>query len=276
MKKHLIFYVYVSNDFDTNLAVKMSSLCLKRYIHVFDAIVFVLSVDNVRNLDDIRRGISWIKDICGDREYKVRVTQNSNSDREGKLVLEEIYPLILQGKEEYVFFGHTKGTKNVTEGNKAKTKSCLRWLHSMYWYNFEYIGEMEEKLKSEFGMYGTHFSHYGFRMNSNVQTHNNIYLGTFYWFNPAVIKKRMGDRNWLNAPSGELRYFAENLPLFLDDELLTSHGDVLINGMDFDLYGMGDARWEEYLMGLGEMEECLLDENNMLRIVYGEEWEKNK
>lgn len=268
MKKHLIFYVYISNDFDTNLAVKLNKLCLKKYINVFDIIDFVLAVDDIKNINDINRGIEWINDVSEGKECKIRVTKNSPTDREGKLILEEIYPLIKQGKKEYVFFAHTKGTKNVVEGGYNKIKSCLRWIHTMYWYNFEYLDEMEKCLESKYGMYGTNLSNYDIRRDSNIQSHNNIYIGTFYWLNPSVINKNV-EEGWLKVPEGSLRYFAENLPLFLDRNLITSHNGVILNGMDYNLYEMGDDMWEKYLNELTNGEECLTEENKILESVLG-------
>ena len=131
MKKKLYFYIWVSPEFDRNVAVEVHRMCLKQYVDRFDELNFIVSIGNDFSLDgDVAKAIAFIKDVCGDRDYNLFVVKNDEGFCECAAFQQFILPLIAKEDDSMVFFGHVQGASDVNMPFRNKY-SVLRWVISM-------------------------------------------------------------------------------------------------------------------------------------------------
>ena len=76
MEKTLVYHLYVKEDFQDNIAYKIHSYCLKKYISVFNKVKFTLSVDDLTNHDLIQQGFELINNIVANCEKQINVIKN--------------------------------------------------------------------------------------------------------------------------------------------------------------------------------------------------------
>lgn len=260
--KKLIFYLWVSKDFETNEAVQIHKILLKKYLNIFDELNFVAAIDDTPNYTDIRRCINWLNDICGERKYNLRVVDNIKI-RESRVILEDIIPAIEQSSDDFIFMAHSKGITDVNMGFRNK-ESILRWVISMYWYNLEYVDEAIGYLKSGKGMYGSLLTK-STPNGEGRKLHRLRYIGSFYWINPNELKKSVGEIEYV--PKGTDRFLAENLPLYFPKDVLSSHNMIEVNSKSADLYYAKEETWKKYLVQFGDEEEALKFQNNILKML---------
>lgn len=268
MTKSLFFYFYISDDFNTNEAVKVHQICLSRYINVFDTLNFIVALNNLLDFSKQKTAIEWINGIVGDKKYTIRFTPNTNL-RESIVVLEDFLPKMLIGTDEIIFMSHMKGVTNVND-NRMNKFSVLRWIISMYWYTLEYTDNINNFIMSDKKtMYGPLLTHFDRRADSAVQNHNKIYIGGFYWFKPynfldnclyieKIPQKQVG------------RYFNENLPMCLNSGSLSSYNDVCIEGKNYNLYNDNNDKWLKFLSEFGDINDIFEFQNKILLAVCGE------
>jgi hypothetical protein len=273
MNKILYFYFWVSNDFEDNIAVKTHKYCLKKYIGVFDECNFVVALDDVLDVKSMEKAITWIDSVMCGKKYNVRFIKNTEI-RESVVVLEDILPKIIQKSSDLVFVAHMKGVTNVTDGVRNKY-SVLRWIISMYWYNFEYLGEVVYNLNHETGgaMYGALLTHFKNHLNpeNSIVSHGAIYLGGFYWLQPYNYPKYcIYNCDELIPKDGISRYFNESLCKCIVFEYLKSHNNVCTENTIADLYYLEKEKWPAYLENYGDAEKCFDFQNEVLMNTIGE------
>lgn len=271
MNKILYFYFWVSPDFDNNISVKTHSYCLKKYIWAFDECNFIVALDDVLDIKSMRKAILWINSIVCEKKHNIRFVKNSKI-RESVVVLEDILPKIIQKSSDLVFIGHMKGVTNVSDGIRNKY-SVLRWIISMYWYNFEYLNEVDSKLRQETGnvMYGALQTHFKRHQNpeDSIIGHGIIYIGGFYWLQPHNFQESC-IYNELIPKEGVGRYFNESLSKCLIQDCLKSHNDICTENTIADLYYLEKEKWLAYLENYGDAEKCFEFQNEVLMNVIGE------
>ena len=231
--KRLYFYLWVSPDFEENIAVRVHEICLKKYIDKFDELNFIVAVSDYPNIGgDEARAIKWLNGICGDRPYNVRVVDNIKI-RESRVILEDLVPMIDKGVDDSIFLAHSKAITDVHM--PYRNMFCtLRWVISMYYYNLEYTEEAVEKLKNA-AMFGSLLTHWNHENDANIKTHDCFYIGNFYWCNPSkieILNKDDFDRLKVS------RFLHENFPLLISRENLTSHNDICEENYIADLFQM--------------------------------------
>ena len=157
IKKHLIFSFFIPNDYETNIAIKMHYACLWKYHDLFDsAEFFIASTDESKKyVDSVKLSLLNIfpckdirlKEIENDLFYESRVLKDYVIDK-----LDEF-------KETMIFFGHTKGTNDVTRyGGPGEGNRFLKWIYGLYFYSLEFIDEAERKLFTAYhGRFHTFF-----------------------------------------------------------------------------------------------------------------------
>ena len=262
MKKKLYFYIWVSPDFEQNIAVLTHKICLKRYIGVFDEVNFVVATDDYPSIDgDLLKGISFIKDVCGDMEYNLMIVKNDKHFGELESFRELILPLISKDKDEMVFHGHVKGVNDVTIPYR-NVNSVLRWIISMYYYSLEYTEEAENKL-IDGAMYGSLLTKFPKR-DGNLKYHDKLYIGSFYWFNPKNVKKYMVG----NIDELADRFCVENLSQIVDEHKLFSHNDLITENTIADLYNLKKEQWQTYLSYYGDSGALYEIQNDIIASAY--------
>lgn len=265
MKKKLYFYIWVSPDFERNIAVLTHKACLKRYIGVFDEINFIAAVDDYPSIDgDLLKAIAFIKDVCGDREYNLMMVKNDPTTGEFHPFCQTILPLIAKGDDEMAFYGHIKGISDVNLPFR-NAYSVLRWVISMYYYSIEYSHEAEEKLQHG-AMYGPLLTNFPNR-EENLRYHDKLYIGSFYWLNPKNVK------NFMVGNTSELtdRFCAENLPQIVDEHSLFSHNGMITENTVADLYHLRKENWPRYLSYYGDSDILYKIQNEIITEICGNE-----
>ena len=266
--KRLYFYLWVSPDFEENAAVRVHEICLKRYIHLFDDVNFVVATDKYPYTDDLKRAISWINGICGEIPYRVRHVDNITI-RESRMVFEDILPIIEQKSKDLVFIAHSKAITDVGMSGRNKY-SVLRWVISMYYYNLEdkYIKEMESIFeKGDREMYGSLLTYFPNFPNETITSHNCIYIGNFYWIYPWAIKT-ISD---FEIPKVYDRFLSENLPLYMNFARLSGPNNIVTNCNVADLYHLSKEWWPQYLSYYGDADILYERQNEVIMESCGEE-----
>lgn len=259
-KRHrkMFYYLWVSPDFEENIAVQVHKMCLEEIVDKFDELNFIVATDDYPNSDgDFLRAIKWLDSICKGRDYNVRMCDNSKL-RESRVILEDLMPLVHSGEDSYIFLGHSKGITDVNM-KERNIYSILRWVVAMYFYSMSYIPEMEEKLINS-AMFGPLLTHWNYENDANIDSHGMFYIGNFYWVNPKNIKIRSDEEFERLSKS---RFLHENFPLLLDINSLSSHNNIYTENYVANLYHMESGEWMNYLSLYGD-EELAFDAQNRI------------
>ena len=262
MKKTLIYHLYCGEDFETNIANKVHYVCLTKYIEVFDDVRFTISVDDLSNTELISKGIEWVLSLGGSFERRFTVVKNTP--------LYEVETFKREFLDNYenldgmVFFAHNKGTTNMY-GGALDGNSIFNWVCGMYYFNFEFISEVEGyfdgTLRAPEVFYGTFLLYFSKERQCMVHAMpNNLsgleYSGTFYWINIPKYKNCV-TTGIVQKMEPDSRFFAEEYPgMFFDRYAygagMTSHKDVCLDAMVVDLYHMDEEQWENMYVIMGE------------------------
>ena len=208
MKKTLVYHLYMKDDFEGNIAYKIHTYCLQKYIHIFDKVKFTLSVDDLSNHKLIKSGYEWIDNIGANCETQINVVKN-NELGETDTFAREVLGLNNDGM---VFFAHSTGVSRMIDGKI--NSSVLYWILTLYYENLEYVSDIEKcfldmPLKQSV-FYGTLL--FGSEVHEPLKlAFGKHYSGNFYWINMPKYK------NWRNIgripdlkPDG--RWFVEMYP----------------------------------------------------------------
>lgn len=251
--KNLVFHFYTFSGFEENEAIKLHLACLKRFSGIFDNALFVISVDDLSDIETIKKTEIAVVG-CGFKNVRFKIAENDYYC-EGKTFKNEIIDRI-QSFDGITFFGHTKGVTNVLNGSIDKT-SVLKWIAAMYYLNLNFVDEAERTLIKEFkySMYGSYKV-----VDDKIENKNRTwYAGTMYWINTNRLSNNMVQRG-LSFPKLHDRGYAEFITGEVDK--LGTHGDVYLYPFDYDTAGflvnfllLNDAseieKYNEYEKALG-------------------------
>lgn len=104
MKKKLIFIFYIQPKWLEGEVGKINEIhlrCLKEYVHNFDEIVFVITMDNVDNLELINTVKEKIMPLFTKGQITIRIEKNTKL-REAATFYNEIVKRL--GDDDLVFF----------------------------------------------------------------------------------------------------------------------------------------------------------------------------
>lgn len=208
MKKTLVYHLYMKDDFEGNIAYKIHTYCLQKYIHIFDNVKFTLSVDDLSNHKLIKSGYEWIDNIGANCETQINVVKNNELGETDTFVRE----VLSLNNDGMVFFAHSKGVSRMIDGKI--NSSVLYWILTLYYENLEYVSDIEKcfldmPLKQSV-FYGTLL--FGSEVHEPLKlAFGKHYSGNFYWINMPKYK------NWRSIgripdlkPDG--RWFVEMYP----------------------------------------------------------------
>lgn len=275
MKKTLIYHLYVNDTVFDNKNYIIHKECLKHYIHVFEKIIFYISIEDYVDNLIITDAVSWVNDICKGKEHVIKI-RKATTLCESECFKEEIINNIDSHKDEFIFLGHSKNvtrlhkdlsliSKSGYNGCDVIPQSIIKWAVANYFYNLNFIDEMERKLNGcplptelFYGSFLTspNISFYENKFSNNIG--NCMYLGSFYWINANGFKNYI--KKYPNSlPEVNDRYFFENFPGVIGGygqygNGCASHNNVVITD-DFDLYKMNEEEWEYLIHILGDKEE---------------------
>lgn len=251
--KNIVFHFYTFNGFENNEANVLHLSCLKYFAGIFDHAKFIVSVDDVKDIDLIKKTEKAIIS-CGFKNIEFKVSKNDYY-REAKTFSEEI----INGIGNYdglTFFAHNKGITNMMDP-KINRSSVLKWIAGMYYMNLNFVDDAENELINKFK-----YSFYGsFKVVSDkIENKNKTwYAGTFYWINTNRLSNNIKQRG-IKVMRLHDRGYAEMLPGELDE--LASYKEIYLYPFDYNdagdrilfLLGENDkeyAKFCEYAKNVG-------------------------
>lgn len=245
MEKTLVYHLYVKEDFDENVAYKVHSYCLKKYVNIFDKVKFTLSVDDLTNHSLICKGLKWINNIGINCETQINVIKN------GELGETETFQreILNMNNDGMVFFAHSKGVGRLI--NNKINSSVLIWVLLLYFENFANVNEIE-KCFLDMPLHSAIF--YGTMLIGSVRNEpltkafGMHYSGNFFWVNMPKYK------NWRKIgripdlePDG--RWFTEIYPNMVCNFEMMGGGIATRDNIWFEMetvqaYNMNREEWE--------------------------------
>lgn len=227
MEKTLVYHIYLCEDIDTNVAYKINAECLKYYIENFDKVKYVLVMDNLEDIDLRNKGIKYVSDLQYKGETSIIFRENIEIGEAATL-----RDYVVNNKDDinYTFFCHTKGI-TYFRGEKLDYKnSIFNWILIMYFYNLNYIKEMEDYFFGKISGIRNFFGTLLMKKNDDdipLTIPNYHYSGSFYWVNkPSLFK--LGDYNYIFSN----RYDAEFYPGYISGKKngfsMASYNDVML------------------------------------------------
>ena len=189
MKKKLVFHWFCPNEgMDGNTfsntnkrstpdIVKYFTLhekCLKRYSHIFDEATIVFAKEDkvtdeqieALKAEIIRLGLKNVTFVVRDNNA------NGECDTYRDFVVNE------DDFDGLVFYYHTKGMTHKFEG------SMIDWVLALYFFNLEYIDDIETALK-------THVISGIFKVSDHEDGRDYIYSGNAFWFDNKKFHEKI-------------------------------------------------------------------------------------
>jgi hypothetical protein len=250
MKKTLVYHLYINGDgLNQKISYRLHQECLKRYIHIFDAALFVLTINDLTNTKVIGEALTWINELNFGKEYDIKVELNDPLC-ESKTFCD--YVLNNKNLEGLVFFGHNKGTNNFESTNPNVNKdSVFMWVCGLYYYNLTFMDEVNGALcgKQFYPecMYGAFLMEKDCD-DSRIFLSPYHYAGNFYWLNidyyrQLILLDKIKDVKATNPMFSEMFPGYQFTP-FAGGGLKT-HNDIrfLMSEWDGSLYTMNKEEW---------------------------------
>jgi len=259
MERTLVYHIYLSDNIETNLAYKINAECLKHYIKNFDNIKYVMVMDDINDKELRLKGIKYVSDISLSGNVDIIFRLNTEL---GEAATVRDYVANVDNND-ITFFCHTKGIGHLDKKNeKVDSDSIINWILVMYYYNLNFIDEMENFFMGKLGpieaFYGTLLMSLTDKQNYPVFLPEQHYSGSFYWVNKPFIRK-IKDKINLEKYTFNNRYDAEFFPGYLFN--LSKWGDGLVShnrtrlkleGMLGAFYNLSYGQWDKVLNFLGD------------------------
>jgi hypothetical protein len=240
MKKTLVYHLYVSDDFDTNMCYKVHFECLKQFIDVFDKVKFTICVDDLSNTVLIKKGIDWIFNLGLKCEVEINTSINSLY-RESSTLYNKI---LKSDDDELYFFFHSKGTTNFVDTTKS-IDSVFIWICGIYYYSLHSDYDAVKILE------GTYRTMCGpFLLTPPLNGTGNFfqfYAGGGYWINNASLKNLRKIKAIPELTVSD-RYFSEKYP----GMVLSTYEDYGLEGVNTTMVILGRIDGTSFYNGSAE------------------------
>ena len=198
MRKILLYYLYITNDFFERITNLANIECLRKYSYIFDEARIILSIDDTKNFQLINKIEHLFLDMGFNGNVSFSVHKNDEY-RESRIVKSEIADKLKDYGEDLVFFAHGKGYSNLDTGYEKA--SMLHWIIGCYYLSLEFIQEGINLITgmNTFSAYGSfplvqpgEKKLPGDYLSKDEQYLGRIkyhwcYSGTFFWLNPAKL-----------------------------------------------------------------------------------------
>lgn len=203
--RRLIFHFFVNANWKSNPIYAVHAYFLKKYSHIFDDAVFIISVDDVNDRQLIEDAEKFLIE-CGFKSITFKVEENSRFYE-----VETFNKYIVQHMDTLnglTFFGHVKGITDYYNPNMDR-EAILLWVASLYYLGLEFYKE------AEWAAYTAQSCFFGGPMmlydkNSDIYLPKNLFMysGSFYWINCKEVYKRFNGQ----FPDIINRYYVEHFP----------------------------------------------------------------
>lgn len=193
--KRLIYSYYHSDKNETVFINKIHLKMLKRYINIFDEVVFCIIIDNVNDINAIKNIELNILKIYN-KNITFKVYENNNY-RETSVFYNEIFTK-MNSLNGLTFFAHTKGQSEMESYEEA-----IAFILGSYFFSLENIDNI-----STYPFYGSFKMINNYPLPSRGNKYEWFYVGTFFWGDYM----RIYSENKNNFPLFSTRWFNEMLP----------------------------------------------------------------
>lgn len=239
LKKELDFYLYVTPDFFDRKTNLVHIECLRAYAHIFDQAVFYLSLDDINNLELIKKVEQELLSLPFNGNVSFVIHKNDDLRESGVFANELVQKM--KTEDKLIFFAHGKGYTNL---DMYEERSMLEWLVGCYYLSLNFMEEVNFCINSNnrtFTAYGSFplIDKKEYTPSVLAEPDANYYLGrikyhwcysgTFFWVNTVRLREymRMFD---VGYPEIFDRYYSEK---FLGNILpqncnITGHNNFLL------------------------------------------------
>lgn len=229
----LIFHFYVTENIGRSNVSELHFKCLKRYSSIFDSATFIISLDDIDNIELIK----YVKERLIDCGFYKNVTFcviKNNELRETSTFYDFIVSK-LDSLDGLTFFGHSKGVGNEIEGRA--NESVIEWIKAAYFLNMEYFSEVIELLVEK--PYGITYGALKCSWDDIDNANKWIYSGTFFWLNAQRFKRKV-ERDFICFKKPDDRYYSE---LFCGEHIKLERESLSHEA--YFLFGNGCKNWYE-------------------------------
>lgn len=230
-----MFYFYLTEELSDSEIYRFHLYCLNKYAHIFDKMTFILSLNDTNNIELIRKWENKLLRLHTKGTIEFEIHKNDEF-KESASFKEHVSDKL--GENELVFFGHGKGVTNIEKYSKEQ---IYMWIAGMYFYNLNFMDEVEESLvNKKYMSYGSFLCKNQEYKDFRYTKYQWYYIGTFFWINSGKIK------NYITANEIELPLLCER---FYDEDFLgniydcwptrnaySHNGTFLRNAHDFYRY----------------------------------------
>lgn len=268
-EKRMVFHFYIKENWKDSVTNRIHLECLKHYSHIFDEVIFVISLDNTSDYDLIRSLEMELLELNFTPRISFKIVENTYL-RDSRT----FYDFIATKLDEYdglTFFAHNKGITNLDTYN---FENVSKWVTSMYYLSLEYLDEVVYSLTD-----GRELS-FGSLINvieydkiivteSEIEDKQKfidktkvflgenkyLYTGTFFWLNTLSLYEYMR-KNSIELPKLTDRWYDENFcaNIFKLDFAFSHKGRYSLNylqdGADIEYmikHNMTEEEFGEYL-----------------------------
>lgn len=281
MKKKLVFYFYITPDFLQRKTNLCHIECLRRYANIFDEAEFILSLDDIHDLEMIHSVENILISLPFNGNISFKIHQNDKF-RESIVIKEEVFDK-LKDMNRLVFFGHGKGFTNL---DIYEETSMLHWLLGCYYLSLNFMDEVVNMIDSNDKTWLAYGSFPLVQKRpatlESLSNKDDIYLGrikyqwcysgTFFWINTPKLRDIMRIYD-IEEPQIFDRYYSEkylgNVIPYSNNG--TAHKNIYLFGNN-NMYNDGIAEdCLRFILG-DEMNEYYKFYNSILEDI--KKWEK--
>lgn len=174
--KRMVYSFYVNDDSFDNIINKLHFKLLKRYIHIFDEVIFCVIIDDRDRIDLIQKIEEFIISIY---HKKLTFKIYDNTEYRESLVFYNEIAAKIENLDGYTFFGHNKGISD-----EGLPYYIQMWVAAMYYFNLELSNTLSADNSSVF--YGALKSDCVEKCEEKyyetiLPKHKWCYCGTFFW-----------------------------------------------------------------------------------------------
>lgn len=210
-KKRMVFAFYLNNETFENKFNQLHFKLLKRYINIFDEVIFGIIVDKDIDVEAINRFQCLILSFYH-KNISFHIYENTEY-REALVFYNEI-ACKMDTLDDWTFYGHNKHTSNMNENE------LIEWICGLYYFNLEKLCEDNNctmNMVVPFNMTGICF--YGNPLltdsNFNIRAVKNkyayYYAGNFFWGKYQEVDRVLKNYN-IPLPKLTNRYYTEMFP----------------------------------------------------------------
>jgi hypothetical protein len=266
-KKRMVFAFYLNNKTFDNKFNQLHFKLLKKYINIFDEVIFGLIVDEDIDVEVINRFQCLILSFYH-KNISFHIYENTEY-REALVFYDEI-ACKMANLDGWTFYGHNKHSSDMEES------ALIEWVCGLYYFNLEKLNEhymVKEKTCLPIDTTGICFygnpllTEVSFNLISVRNKYGYYYAGNFYWGKYQEVYRFLNNQG-VELPKLTNRYYTEMFPGELANYTYFSTsfmGRYIIgNGLEIDdiysniFYGDYKYIYDDFLKFIDEI---VTDEN---------------